>query len=97
MEPVVDPLLRHVAAVVSLARTGRAVGGDLADASPVPLDRVASTARAVAFWAAVALPFLHLPLLLIAGFSAGTTTLLVTLWSLHAIVLVGGAGHTPHQ
>jgi hypothetical protein len=95
MEPLVNPLRRHAAAVVSLARTGRALGGDLADASPVPLEIVARTLRTAAFWTAVVLPFVHLPLLLVAGFTVSTTPLLVALWTFHAVVLAVGAGHDP--
>ena len=94
MEPLADPLRRHVAAVASLARTGRDVGGDLADVSPL-LDSLTRTTRTVAFWAAVVLPFVHLPLLLVAGFTPSTTPSLVALWVLHAVVLVVGAGHDP--
>ena len=97
MEPLVDPLRRHAAAVATLARTGRTLGGDLADASPVPLDSVARTLRTVAFWTAVVLPFVHLPLLLAAGFTVSTTPLLVTLWTLHAVVLAVGADHDPRR
>ena len=95
MEHPADPLRRQVAAVASFARAGRAVGDALADAAPLPIDGVARIARALAFWTAVALPLVHLPLLLVAGLSSETTSPLVTLWALHGIVLVVGADHDP--
>ncbi|WP_123536450.1 hypothetical protein [Halosimplex salinum] len=47
----------------------------------------------LAFWAAVALPCVHLPLLVLGGFSPETTPLLLALWSLHGVSLLVGRRH----
>ena len=45
----------------------------------------------IAFWAAVALPFLHLPLLLATGLSSpSTTTAFLTLLALNVVALLVG-------
>ena len=93
MDPNADPLRRRaLPAVTGLTRAGRVAVDSLADATP---SAVASTARVGAFWASIALPFLHVPLLLVAGFSESTTPTLVTLWTLHTFSLAVGAPHDP--
>jgi len=57
---------------------------------------VADTAGAVerlAFWAAVALPCVHLPALAVYGVTPETTPALLALWALHAGALLAGRHH----
>ena len=80
-------------------RVHRAVAGS-AGVDPPPAARTAAAAlaravRRLAFWLGVSLPCLHVPLLLVAGFSESTTPTLVTLWTLHALSLAVGAPHDP--
>lgn len=95
MDPRADHLRRPVAALATLARSGRAAVAHLADAVPLPLSVATDALRGAAFWTAVVLPFVHLPLLLAVGLTASTTTPLVALWTLHAVALVVGAAHAP--
>lgn len=98
MDPPTDaPRRRARPAVATLGRAGRAVTGTLADAALRAVAPLAGTARAGAFWAAVLLPFVHVPLLLVAGLTATTTPPLVALWTLHAVVLAAGAGYEPDR
>ncbi|WP_380678032.1 hypothetical protein [Salinigranum sp. GCM10025319] len=53
---------------------------------------VAAPLRFVGFWAAVALPFLYLPLLL-GGLEGGETFVFGLLLALNALALVVGHGH----
>jgi hypothetical protein len=81
-----------------LARTARAVV-PLADATgpaDAPgLSTALALVRATAFWASICLPAVHLPLLLVEGLTPTTIPVLVTLWTLHALVLAVGASHDP--
>lgn len=55
---------------------------------------VVSPVTAVAFWTAIALPFLHLPLLLLTGLSApNTTSAFVALLGLNVLALLVGHPH----
>ncbi|WP_248896504.1 hypothetical protein [Haloplanus halobius] len=67
---------------------------ELADAWPLErgLDAVATPLRFVAFWAAVALPFLYLPLL-IGGLQGEQATAFVALLSVNVAALVIGHEH----
>lgn len=47
----------------------------------------------LAFWAAVVLPCLHVPLLALGGLSGETTPVLVALWALHGVALLVGRRH----
>ncbi|WP_415378759.1 hypothetical protein [Halosimplex sp. TS25] len=47
-------------------------------------------AERLAFWAGVALPCVHLPLLALHGFSPETMPLLVALWAVHGAALLAG-------
>lgn len=59
-----------------------------------PLEDVVEPITGVAFWAAVALPFLHLPLLLATGLSSsGTATAFVALVALNVLALLVGHSH----
>ena len=63
---------------------------DLRDALPLSdLGVVAAPLRFVAFWTAVALPFLYLPLL-VGGLGGGQTTAFVSLLLLNVAALVLG-------
>lgn len=57
------------------------------------IETVASAAERLAFWASVALPCVHLPVLALYGLGPDTTPLLVALWSLHAATLLAGRRH----
>ncbi|WP_459194379.1 hypothetical protein [Halosimplex sp. J119] len=63
----------------------RQLGRALADALGV--------AERLAFWAAVALPCVHLPLFALRGFSPETMPLLVALWTTHGVALLAGRRH----
>ncbi|WP_228546297.1 hypothetical protein [Halegenticoccus tardaugens] len=73
---------------------------DSADASPgeglalrtAALRTAAAPVRFVGFWAAVALPFLYVPLLY-DGLEGGRTIVFVFLVALNALALVAGHGH----
>jgi hypothetical protein len=58
------------------------------------LERLAADAVGVgerlAFWAGVALPFIHVPVLAVGGLSAETMPVLVALWTAHALALLAG-------
>lgn len=64
----------------------RQLGRALADAVGV--------AERLAFWAAVALPCVHLPLFALRGFSPETMPVLVALWAIHGGAIVAGRRHT---
>lgn len=49
----------------------------------------------VAFWAGVALPCLHLPLLAYWGVTPETAAPLVALWTAHAVALLAGRRYRP--
>jgi len=70
-------------------------GGHLADALDAALGRLAVLARTAAFWTGVVLPFLHVPLLFLAGLTETTTPALVGLWTLNIVALAVGARHEP--
>ncbi|WP_436932608.1 hypothetical protein [Halosimplex halobium] len=55
----------------------------------------ATAAERLAFWAGVALPCVHLPLLAVFGLTAETTPVLLALWSAHAAALLAGRRHRP--
>lgn len=50
----------------------------------------------LAFWAGVALPCVHLPVLAFEGLTRKTMPILVALWTLHAIALVVGSRYRPN-
>jgi pimeloyl-ACP methyl ester carboxylesterase len=69
--------------------------GPLADAFATAARSLAALARTAAFWLAIVLPFLHVPLLVLVGFTDATTPALVGLWGLNVVALAAGAGHDP--
>jgi hypothetical protein len=69
--------------------------GPLADALATAARSLSAFLRTVAFWLAVVLPFLHVPLLVLVGFTDATTPALVGLWGLNVVALAAGAGHEP--
>jgi len=52
-------------------------------------------AERVAFWSAVALPCLHVPLLTARGLDDATAPALAALWTLHVLALLVGARYDP--
>lgn len=79
------------------ARDERAgVLGKLVETSPVTLqiglEIICAPIRFLAFWLAVALPFLYLPLLA-SGLRGEQVTVFGTLLALNAVALVVGHGH----
>lgn len=71
---------------------------DGGDRSPVPLDSFgpdspSATLQALAFWAAVVLPFLHVPLLTTGLTSPGERHAFVVLLALNALALYAGHSH----
>jgi hypothetical protein len=63
--------------------------------------RLATDAAAIgerlAFWAGVALPCVHLPILAVYGVTADTAPVLVAFWTLHAAALLVGRRHSPDE
>ncbi|WP_436923041.1 hypothetical protein [Halosimplex amylolyticum] len=57
------------------------------------LDDAVRVGERLAFWAGVALPCVHLPLLAFRGFSPETMPLLLALWTLHGVALLAGRRH----
>ncbi|WP_135365370.1 hypothetical protein [Halosimplex halophilum] len=55
----------------------------------------AAVAERLAFWAGVALPCVHLPVLAVFGVTAETTPVLLALWSVHAAALLAGRRYRP--
>lgn len=53
----------------------------------------AALLRRIGFWSAVALPAIHVPALVLVGFSDATTPLLVALWIANAVALLVGHRH----
>jgi hypothetical protein len=50
--------------------------------------------EAIAFWSAIALPFLYIPLLLVEGLGSGShTNAFITLLALHVVAVVVGHRH----
>jgi hypothetical protein len=64
------------------------------DAFQSGVELVTTPLRFVAFWAAVALPFLYLPLL-VGGLEGGQLTAFASLLGVHLLTLVVGHGY--HQ
>lgn len=56
-----------------------------------------ATVRQLAFWLAVILPFLYLPLLISGAGSAAERTVLVSLMSVNVVALYIGHDHDPAQ
>lgn len=54
------------------------------------LARIARSLEAVAFWSAIALPFLYVPLLVNGVGTTAQLTAFLTLLALHALAIVGG-------
>lgn len=69
--------------------------GLLADALVTAARSLSALARTVAFWLGIVLPFLHIPLLFLVGFTDATTPVLVGLWGANVVALAAGAGHHP--
>ncbi|MEF8853850.1 MAG: hypothetical protein V5A28_15765 [Haloarculaceae archaeon] len=69
--------------------------GPLADALSTAARGFTSLTRTVAFWLGIVLPFLHVPLLLLLGFTDATTPALVSLWALNVVAVAVGSGHEP--
>ncbi len=74
--------------------------GDLDDRSGPPAGALATAARSltaltrtVAFWLGIVLPFLHVPLLFLIGFTDSTAPALVSLWGLNVVATVVGGRH----
>lgn len=67
----------------------------LADAFGALARGLVHLARTVGFWLGVVLPFLHVPLLFVVGFTETTTPALVGLWALNAVAIVVGTNHEP--
>jgi len=67
----------------------------LADALATAARSLTTLARTAAFWLAIVLPFLHLPLLFGVGLTDATTPALVGLWGCNVVALAVGAGHEP--
>jgi hypothetical protein len=63
--------------------------------------RLATDAAAIgerlAFWAGVALPCIHLPILAVYGVTVDTAPVLVAFWTLHAAALLVGRRHSPGE
>jgi hypothetical protein len=60
------------------------------------VDRGVSLLRWTAFWSAVVLPLVHVPFVVVAGFTAESTPLIAALWLANAVALVLGRRHSPH-
>lgn len=84
-------------AALPLADASRSAARSLPPATRRSARDLASLARAVAFWLGIALPSVHVPLLLAAGFTERTAVPLVVLWTLHAFALLFGARHDPRR
>jgi len=69
--------------------------GPLADALATAAHSLSALARTVAFWLGIVLPFLHVPLLFLVGFTDATTPALVGLWGANVVALAVGADHDP--
>jgi hypothetical protein len=69
--------------------------GPFADAFGIAARSLSALVRTVAFWLGIVLPFLHVPLLFLVGFTDATTPALVGLWGLNVVALAVGAGHDP--
>lgn len=70
----------------------------LSDSSVLPHSRhvtesVLKPVRLLGFWTAVALPFLHIPLLLTGLEGAADTVVFLALFALNVLALVVGHGH----
>jgi hypothetical protein len=68
-------------------------------ASPVvvrSVDRGVAALRWGGFWSAVALPLVHVPLLVVEGLSPGSTSIVLSLWLANVVALVVGRRHAPH-
>jgi hypothetical protein len=59
------------------------------------VDRSIAALRWVGFWSAVALPFLHVPLLAVEGFTGASAPVILALWLANAAALVVGRDHAP--
>ena len=59
-------------------------------------DRSLGLLRWCSFWAAIFLPVLHVPLLVVAGLTSSSLPALVALWAANAAALVVGRQHSPH-
>jgi hypothetical protein len=60
------------------------------------LDRSVGLLRWSGFWAAIVLPLLHVPLLVVAGVTATSLPVLLALWTANAVAFVLGRRHSPH-
>lgn len=67
----------------------------LGDGLRATTDGVPPALERVAFWSAIALPCLHLPLVAAVGVDRATAPLLACLWALHAVALAAGADYDP--
>lgn len=92
-QSAVSAVAGHRAARAVTATPAAPAARTLADATLTSARDVAVAARAVAFWLAIALPAVHLPLLLAWGLTERTARPLTVLWALHAFVLLVGARH----
>ena len=61
-----------------------------------PLDQSAALLRWGSFWAAIVLPLLHVPLLVVSGLTSASIPVLLALWVANAVALVLGRQHSPH-
>ena len=49
------------------------------------------------FWSAIALPLVHVPLLVVEGVTASSAPLLALLWIVNLVALVLGRHHAPNE
>ena len=61
-----------------------------------PFDRSIALLRWCSFWAAVFLPLVHVPLLVVSGLTSASVPALLALWVANAVALVLGRQHSPH-
>lgn len=61
------------------------------------VDRGIALLRWSGFWCAIALPALHVPLLVVEGFTASTTPVILLLWLANVVALLLGRHHRPRR
>jgi hypothetical protein len=60
------------------------------------VDGTVAVLRWSGFWGAIALPLVHVPLLVVEGATASSAPLLALLWAVNLVALVLGRHHAPN-